>query len=274
VCCYIDFAHQNTCVHGNSAKLAVSKLSGKVPLLSPHFILVPPSLFTKGEGLPSKAHVEHYYVKPIHIVHPFFYPTLTKISCPGCWKFGTEPSIQWTQWAGKGPRDVHGLMEEEYAIGYQMQCKTCTAGTQQDKQLQGLKEVIEVDDNGDDDDDPDMSDQIMKPQSHFWATTNREYWSGVLHWQVPCACRTFVACSSARLLTHRFSSMDPVGIPHFLKKCALSRDLFDIIIEMHPSVPSATLQNHIRCMSVHLLHQLLSPPSHNMTELHLVTYEH
>ena len=164
-------------------------------------------------------------------------------------------------------------MEEEYVIGYQMQCKTCTAGAQQDKQLQGLKEVIEVDDDGDNDDDPDIPDRIMKPRSHFWATTNREYWSGVPHWQVPCACRTFVACLSARPLTRRFSSADPVGIPHFLKKCALSRDLFDIIIEMRPSVPSATLQNHIRRMSAHLLHQLLSPPSRDMTELHLFTYE-
>jgi hypothetical protein len=165
-------------------------------------------------------------------------------------------------------------MEEEYAIGYQMQCKMCTAGAQQDKQLQGLKEVIEVNNDGDNDDDPDMSDQIMKPWSHFWATMNREYWSGVPHWQVPRVCRTFVACLSACLLTRHFSSTDPVGIPHFLKKCALSRDLFDIIIEMRPSVPSATLQNHIRCMSAHLLYQLLSPPSRDMTELHLFMYEH
>jgi len=113
-------------------------------------------------------------------------------------------------------------MEEEYAIGYQMQCKMCTAGAQQDKQLQGLKEVIEVNNDGDNDDDPDMSDQIMKPWSHFLATMNREYWSGVPHWQVPRVCRTFIACSSACLLTRHFSSMDPVGIPHFLKKCALS----------------------------------------------------
>ena len=159
---------------------------------------------------------EHYYIKPVHIVHPFFYPALTNL---GCRKHGTEPNIQWTQWTGKGPRDVHGLMEAEFSIGYQMQCKMCAAGGETDA--------------------PDC-DSTIKPRLHFWAATNRSYWAGLLHWQVPCACS--LTCAFVCLLT--FSVLRYPALSQ--EVCLVSRELFDIIIEMRPSLPSATLQDHIK----------------------------
>jgi hypothetical protein len=40
-------------------------------------------------------------------------------------------------------------------------------------------------------------------------------------------------------------------IPQFFKRCAVTQDLFDFIIELHPSETSAGLANHIKCYQCH-----------------------
>ena len=39
-----------------------------------------------------------------------------------------------------------------------------------------------------------------------------------------------------------------VGIPHFLTRCAVTRELYDIIIELRPSLTSGGLAENIKCL--------------------------
>jgi hypothetical protein len=38
------------------------------------------------------------------------------------------------------------------------------------------------------------------------------------------------------------------GIPYFFKRCALTRDLFDLVVEVRPSMTSAGLAEHVKRM--------------------------
>jgi len=88
-----------------------------------------------------------------------------------------------------------------------MQCKTCAAGEKQDRELQGLTEVIEADEGDGEADAPDC-DSTIKPRLHFWAATNRSYWAGLPHWQVPCACSlTFAFVRSLTFSVLRYPAL-------------------------------------------------------------------
>lgn len=90
------------------------------------------------------------YMKPLNVVHQFFYPELAK--CPRC----LSTDVTWDGWTGQGSRDVHGINQEETAIGYQLRCKIC-------------KE----------------SKDKSASSTHCVATTNPEFWENWEHWQVP-----------------------------------------------------------------------------------------
>ncbi|KAI0692731.1 hypothetical protein C8T65DRAFT_745002 [Cerioporus squamosus] len=63
--------------------------------------------------------------------------------------------------------------------------------------------------------------------SYCFATTNCQFWEKREHWDIP------------------------LGIPQFLKKSALTRDLFNLVVEFRPSGTAAGIAEHVR--QLHLL---------------------
>ncbi|KAJ3835476.1 hypothetical protein F5878DRAFT_509789, partial [Lentinula raphanica] len=90
-----------------------------VPIWGPRFL--PPSLNNIMKRDPSGASVtpEQLYLKPVNVVHPFYYPTFKK--CPRC----DSENIKWEGWTGSGSREIHGIACEETAIGMQLRCSNC-----------------------------------------------------------------------------------------------------------------------------------------------------
>ncbi|KIJ13163.1 hypothetical protein PAXINDRAFT_14062 [Paxillus involutus ATCC 200175] len=93
---------------------APSKLSLNVPILGPHF--VPPSYMHVNKR-PGVVNItpEIQYLKPINILHPFYYPELA--CCPQC---QSRTKVTWEGWTATGARDVHGVTCEEVALGLQL----------------------------------------------------------------------------------------------------------------------------------------------------------
>ncbi|TRM55406.1 hypothetical protein BD626DRAFT_444173, partial [Schizophyllum amplum] len=119
---YVTHLHELVAIHGNSKNKDTVKLLPKtVPLLGPHFT-PPPYVYQRlREAYPAITPTT-LYIKPIHVVHPLFYPSLGA-RCPVC----TADDVHWHGWVNTGPRDVHGLQREETAIGYQLRCDSCKA---------------------------------------------------------------------------------------------------------------------------------------------------
>ncbi len=59
-------------------------------------------------------------------------------------------------------------------------------------------------------------------------------------------------------------------MPHFLKRCALTGELYDLIVELRPSVTAAGLAENIRRTSVCCISRAGNLCTY--TELHLLTY--
>jgi hypothetical protein len=59
------------------------------------------------------------------------------------------------------------------------------------------------------------------------------------------------------------------GIPHFFQRCALTRDLFDLVVELRPTSSSAALAENIRreCQK-----KMTDPGIMALTELHLLEH--
>ncbi|KAG2129219.1 uncharacterized protein EDB93DRAFT_1069119, partial [Suillus bovinus] len=131
-------------------------LDHKVPILGPHFM--PPSYLHARKRNQSEPAVnpEILYLKPCRIIHPFYYPKLAR--CPRC---DCSDSIQWDGWTGTGPRDIHGLMLDEAAIGTQLQCENCRSDLMSKKGPQS------------------------EPEWHCFATTNPDFWRRWSHWSIP-----------------------------------------------------------------------------------------
>jgi len=65
----------------------------------------------------------------------------------------------------------------------------------------------------------------------------------------------------------------PDGIPQFFKRCAITQDLFNFIVELCPSETSAGLANHIKRMC-RTLQILFDHHSKNLTsEFHLLEHQ-
>lgn len=144
---YVTYIYDLVQVHKNSKNKSTIKLVPKeTPLLGPHFS--PPSYIHRHlrEALPTITPTP-MYLRPLHVIHPLFYPNIGR-SCPAC----DAEDVRWHGWTNTGPREVHGVQQEEMAIGYQLRCDSCNR--------QGRK--------------------------HCLATTSREFWDRQEHWQIPC----------------------------------------------------------------------------------------
>ncbi|KAH9007323.1 hypothetical protein EDB86DRAFT_2793432 [Lactarius hatsudake] len=116
---YVNFLNELTTVHGNSSKGTVANpLPKRILILGPRF--VPPSYLHVGKRQtcpviePTVA-----YIKPLSIIHPFYYPSLSQ--CPQC----ESTNIKWDSWTPTGHREVHGMRQEECALGMQLRCRDC-----------------------------------------------------------------------------------------------------------------------------------------------------
>ena len=150
---YVNYLYQQTKAHGNSKDTQPKPLSKDVPLLGPQFI--PPSyLHIQRWHAAPVIEPESAYLKPLNVVHPFFYPRLAR--CPRC----RSSSVLWDGWTATGSRDVHGVSEEEMALGFQLRCKDCD----RDSEASGTP----------------------KGHSRFCiATTNPVFWAKWEHWEIP-----------------------------------------------------------------------------------------
>lgn len=131
---------------------------------------------------------ESAYLKPLNVVHPFYYPRLAR--CPQC-----ESNSVWEGWTTTGSRDVHGVSEEEAALGFQSPCKDCEAsGT-----TKGHRSCV----------------ASTKPvfRKKMGALGNPK----------------FVLVFHAHNGTDCKPSDD---VPHFFKQCTVTRDLFNVIVEL------------------------------------------
>ncbi|KAL6307078.1 hypothetical protein BKA93DRAFT_770448 [Sparassis latifolia] len=152
---YVNFVHERMKAHGN-AKLATERsLRRDLPLYGPRFI--PPTYLdiAKRSATP-KITPEMTYLKPVTIVHPFYFPEITQ--CPQC----DSGDVKWIQWAATGHREVHGLFREETAIGYQLRCKECEKRTAE-------RSCTNEDSDG----------------AYCFTTTSHLFWQRRDHWEIP-----------------------------------------------------------------------------------------
>lgn len=109
---YVDFLHSITRIHGNTTNQTTARVVHKsVPIFGPRFI--PPTFLhcKKRQEVPV-IEPETTYLRALVVIHPFYFPEL-KI-CPQC---GSD-NVKWDLWNGTGARDVHGVCQEERALGY------------------------------------------------------------------------------------------------------------------------------------------------------------
>lgn len=150
---YVDYVHKATSARSGSKKAMLPLLLEKeVLLLGPRF--EPPSYvhLRKRNATPGIT-PKITYLRPLNIVHPFYYPSLAK--CPQC----DSVDISWQGWTAAGHRDVHGLRREETALGFQLQCNPC-------KNRFGGRNAAEE-------------------GTYCFATTNLKFWERKEHWEIP-----------------------------------------------------------------------------------------
>ncbi|KAG2039032.1 hypothetical protein BDR03DRAFT_981073 [Suillus americanus] len=158
-------------------------------------------------------------IKPLNIIHLFYYPQLA--TCPQC---SSDKETTWEGWTSMGPRKLHGLICEETALSAQLRCNTC-------KESMKMKKATNKNIPGDVEDVRAHANQPANLEGYCFATMSAAYWSSWEHWQIPC------------------------NIPILFYRCAPTRDLFDLLVEMHPSTTSAGLEERVRheCMQSFLL---------------------
>src|ERR1700722_7128371 len=147
---YVNFLWDRTRVNrGGGKETAVTHLPKDILIMGPRF--VPPSYpqLERRQYAAANLSPAMAYIKPINVVHPFYYPALT--ICPKC----QSKEVLWKGWTSTGSREGHGIKREETAIGYQLQCKEC-AGESRDEQ-----------------------------QGFCYATTNPAFWQNWEYWQIP-----------------------------------------------------------------------------------------
>lgn len=151
---YVQYMHNSITV-GNGAKkvTAPTVLSNEVPLLGPRF--VPPTyLHLRRRDPTPNVNPRTAYLKPINIIHPFFYPEVAR--CPQC----ESRKIGWEGWTTSGPRNVHGVKREETVIGVQLECKgECAV------RFKGTN--------------------APEKGTYCFATTNATFWQRWEHWEIP-----------------------------------------------------------------------------------------
>ncbi|KAG0694993.1 hypothetical protein DFH29DRAFT_880333 [Suillus ampliporus] len=155
------------------------KLGFNVPLLGPRF--VPPSYLhvQKRLGLGCQAiEPATQYIKPLNIIHPFYYPQLA--TCPRC---GSDKATTWEGWTSTGARELHGLICEETALGAQLRCNTCKDSAKTTKGKN--KNIIP----GGEDAGGHASQAADDLEGYCFATTSAAYWRTWEHWRIPLEMR-------------------------------------------------------------------------------------
>ncbi|KAI0066538.1 hypothetical protein BV25DRAFT_1912599 [Artomyces pyxidatus] len=197
---YVSWVHEKTSVHGNAAAgTKPAPLNSRIPILGPRF--VPPTYLSDRKRHSTAAVApESSYLKPLNVVHPFYYPELA--ACPQC---GSK-NVLWDDWTATGHREVHGIRAEETALGYQLRCNEC-------KVLYSKKK--------------EKGEKGGHGHQYCFATTSEAFWERWEYWAIP------------------------KNVPVFFKRCALTRELFDLVVEMRPALTSKGLAEHIN--QLHLL---------------------
>jgi len=168
---YVNYISEKTRIRSAKALGTRPCLDSKIPVLGPRFM--PPSYLHARKRNQSEPIVnpEILYLKPLCVIHPFYHPELAR--CPRC---NCMDHVQWDGWTGTGPRDVHGLMLDEAAIGTQLRCENCK------NDPKGLESQHE-NDNSDDGCHAGNSKTNLK--GHCFATTNPNFWRSWSHWSIP-----------------------------------------------------------------------------------------
>jgi hypothetical protein len=155
---YVTYVYDITKIHGNSKSTTKPHLPKEIPIFRPRF--VPPTYLHIKQHEPNTIlSPSTAYLKPFNVIHPFYYDNIGR--CPQC----SSTDVRWNAWTPTGHREVHGLREEETALGYQMICKHCEQEYSHSKKKPA--------NNGGD-------------GSFYFATTNPLFWKNWEHWAIPC----------------------------------------------------------------------------------------
>jgi hypothetical protein len=158
---YVTHMYNQTRVHGNAkpSLKAPPTIDRRIPLYGPRF--VPPSYLNQRLHFP-KADIkpEVTYLKPLNVVHPFYYKNLD--ICPHC---GTSDQTTWNSWTATGHREVHGLQREECALGFQLRCSKC-------EKSGGLTSASE-------------KKRKVEEEQYCFATTTSAFWMKWPFWDIP-----------------------------------------------------------------------------------------
>ncbi|KAG1849086.1 hypothetical protein C8R48DRAFT_750296 [Suillus tomentosus] len=192
---YINYISDKTRTRSTKA-LARPCLDSKVPILGPHFLL-PSYLYARKRNQSEPAiNPEILYLKALCAIHPFYYPELAK-----CLRCDGTNNVRWDGWTGTGPRDVHGLMVDEAAIGTQLHCENCKNNATRKEHEHEHSDL----DNG--------CSIKTNLKGYCFTTTNPDFWGSWTHWSIP-----------------------------------VTRDLFNLLVEMRPSSTAGSLAENIRSM--------------------------
>ena len=207
---YVDHVNSLTTIC-RGAKKSAPQLRPEVLVFGPLFI--PPSyLHMRKQGMVPDIGPETGYLKPLHIIHPFFYPVL--VVCPHC----DSEYIGWEGWTSTGPHEVHGLFRDETALGVRLECRTCKK-QHDDKKAAGDKGRCSI------------AQQQQTLSSGQGKITGRFQASVIPH------------CTVDLSMAHSYIE----GMPYFLSRAAVTRDLFDFLLELRPSSTSRGLSENIKC---------------------------
>ena len=152
-------------------KTAARVLAPEIPIYGPRF--EPPTYMAlRKRDVAVDIKPDTSYVRPLTIIHPFYFPELAK--CPQC----HSENVKWEGWNSYGYRDVHGLFYEETALGVQLNCKDCAkrAEVKRAESKQGESKQAE-------------EKQAAEKQAkihHCFATTNVIFWENKNLWEIPC----------------------------------------------------------------------------------------
>ena len=178
---YVSFVWDKTrpCKKGDVA----AKLSSDVPLLGPRFI--PPTyLHIQKRSGSYDVGPEVQYLKPVNIIHPFYYPELA--CCPQC---QSSTDVTWEGWTGTGARELHGILQDEVALGLQLRCNTCKL---QKRNVDPKNKTLDEQDKVNDPRDPNAPLDVLQVEassaqssSYCCVTTSCAYWKQWKHWRIP-----------------------------------------------------------------------------------------
>ncbi|EKM49145.1 uncharacterized protein PHACADRAFT_265791 [Phanerochaete carnosa HHB-10118-sp] len=166
------------------------RLKAAVPLYGPRF--VPPMFddISLREAAPI-IEPEAAYLKPITTVHPVFFPELKH--CP---RDNTHENMVWDGWTSTGSCEIHGLLCEEKALGFQLRCSDCA---EEKKRKNGDKSII-----------------------HCYATTNELFWQNWEHWEIPGMSLIAISVSKHQLREEQIRYLVSFGGQLLHASCSIS----------------------------------------------------